>query len=149
MGSIMCHVHFCISGVHLWHSHGMAAFLLSWNGCIPTTRGYTSAWGSLNGLLPSTCWPTMVFVTGNRFGKAGRGVVFSLWSASASVDYILGACLASSVPQYCYEYAFLVMLAVQFAGGTIIFFGLLVSPEEINLPGIETEENSEEDLHRP
>ena len=27
MGSIMCHVLFCISGVHFWHSHGMAAFL--------------------------------------------------------------------------------------------------------------------------
>lgn len=91
----------------------------------------------------------MVFVTGNWFGKAGLGVVFGLWSASASVDSILGACLASSVPQYGYEYAFLVMLAVQFAGGTIIFFGLLVSPEEIGLPGIETEENSEEDSHRP
>ena len=41
------------------------------------------------------------------------------------------------------------MLAVQFAGGTIIFFGLLVSPEEISLPDIETEENFEEDSHRP
>ena len=41
------------------------------------------------------------------------------------------------------------MLAVQFAGGTIIFFGLLVSPEEIGLSDIETEENFEEDSHRP
>lgn len=29
------------------------------------------------------------------------------------------------------QYAFLVTAAVQFAGGIIIFFGLLVSPEEI------------------
>lgn len=29
------------------------------------------------------------------------------------------------------QYAFLVTAAVQFAGGIVIFFGLLVSPEEI------------------
>ncbi|XP_055277339.1 sugar phosphate exchanger 3 isoform X2 [Moschus berezovskii] len=78
-----------------------------------------------------------------------RGVVFGLWSACASVGNILGACLASSVLQYGYEYAFLVTAAVQFAGGIVIFFGLLVSPEEIGIPGIETEENFEEDSHRP
>uniref|UniRef100_A0A8C3WZ74 Sugar phosphate exchanger 3 n=1 Tax=Catagonus wagneri TaxID=51154 RepID=A0A8C3WZ74_9CETA len=102
----------------------------------------------VNGLLQSTGWPCVVAVMGNWFGKAGRGVVFGLWSACASVGNILGACLASSVLQYGYEYAFLVTAAVQFAGGIIIFFGLLVSPEELGLPGIEAEENFE-DSHRP
>ena len=88
----------------------------------------------------------MVFVTSNWFGKSG--VVFGLWSASASVGNTLGARLAPSVLRYGYERAFLVMLAVQFAGGTIMFFGLLVSLEEIGFPGIETEENFEEDSHR-
>ncbi|KAM7120217.1 sugar phosphate exchanger 3 isoform 3-T4 [Molossus nigricans] len=78
-----------------------------------------------------------------------RGAVFGLWSACASVGNILGACLASSVLQYGYEYAFLVTAAVQFAGGIVIFFGLLVSPEEIGLPGVEAEEHFEEDSHRP
>ncbi|KAK1335089.1 hypothetical protein QTO34_004667 [Cnephaeus nilssonii] len=123
----------------------------------------------VNGLLQSTGWPCVVAVMGNWFGKAGRGVVFGLWSACASVGNILGACLASSVLQYGYEYAFLVTAAVQFAGGIVIFFGLLVSPEEIgedklslllllwakrNLrpgqsPRYEAEENVEEDSHRP
>uniref|UniRef100_A0A5G2QM59 Solute carrier family 37 member 3 n=1 Tax=Sus scrofa TaxID=9823 RepID=A0A5G2QM59_PIG len=103
----------------------------------------------VNGLLQSTGWPCVVAVMGNWFGKAGRGVVFGLWSACASVGNILGACLASSVLQYGYEYAFLVTAAVQFAGGIVIFFGLLVSPEELGLPGIEAEENFEEDSHRP
>ncbi|XP_054582251.1 sugar phosphate exchanger 3 isoform X3 [Eptesicus fuscus] len=103
----------------------------------------------VNGLLQSTGWPCVVAVMGNWFGKAGRGVVFGLWSACASVGNILGACLASSVLQYGYEYAFLVTAAVQFAGGIVIFFGLLVSPEEIGLLGIEAEENVEEDSHRP
>ncbi|KAM5189819.1 sugar phosphate exchanger 3 isoform 1-T1 [Callospermophilus lateralis] len=103
----------------------------------------------VNGLLQSTGWPCVVAVMGNWFGKNGRGVVFGLWSACASVGNILGACLASSVLQYGYEYAFLVTASVQFAGGIVIFFGLLVSPEEIGLPGIEAEENFEEESHRP
>uniref|UniRef100_A0A2K5EWG7 Sugar phosphate exchanger 3 n=1 Tax=Aotus nancymaae TaxID=37293 RepID=A0A2K5EWG7_AOTNA len=103
----------------------------------------------VNGLLQSTGWPCVVAVMGNWFGKAGRGVVFGLWSACASVGNILGACLASSVLQYGYEYAFLVTASVQFAGGIVIFFGLLVSPEEIGLSGIEAEEDFEEDSHRP
>ncbi|XP_013360446.1 PREDICTED: sugar phosphate exchanger 3 isoform X3 [Chinchilla lanigera] len=109
---------------------------------------YCGLW-IVNGLLQSTGWPCVVAVMGNWFGKAGRGVVFGLWSACASVGNILGACLASSVLQYGYEYAFLVTASVQFAGGIVIFFGLLVSPEEIGLLGIEREENLEEDSHRP
>ncbi|XP_068828892.1 sugar phosphate exchanger 3 isoform X4 [Capricornis sumatraensis] len=65
---------------------------------------YCSLW-ILNGLLQSTGWPCVVAVMGNWFGKAGRGVVFGLWSACASVGNILGACLASSVLQYGYEYS--------------------------------------------
>ncbi|XP_025710522.1 sugar phosphate exchanger 3 isoform X1 [Callorhinus ursinus] len=112
-------------------------------------KGFYCCLWIVNGLLQSTGWPCVVAVMGNWFGKAGRGVVFGLWSACASVGNILGACLASSVLQYGYEYAFLVTAAVQFAGGIVIFFGLLVSPEEIGLPGIEAEENFEEDSHRP
>lgn len=103
----------------------------------------------VNGLLQSTGWPCVVAVMGNWFGKAGRGVVFGLWSACASVGNILGACLASSVLQYGYEYAFLVTAAVQLAGGIVIFFGLLVSPEEIGLLAVEADQHAEEDSHRP
>jgi len=112
-------------------------------------KGFYCCLWIVNGLLQSTGWPCVVAVMGNWFGKAGRGVVFGLWSACASVGNILGACLASSVLQYGYEYAFLVTAAVQFAGGIVIFFGLLVSPEEIGLPGIEAGEHFEEDSHRP
>ncbi|XP_053575006.1 sugar phosphate exchanger 3 isoform X1 [Bombina bombina] len=87
----------------------------------------------VNGLLQSTGWPCVVAVMGNWFGKAGRGFVFGLWSACASVGNILGAFLASSVLKYGYEYAFLVTAAVQFAGGLIIFFGLVTSPKELDL----------------
>ncbi|XP_069048120.1 sugar phosphate exchanger 3 [Lepisosteus oculatus] len=93
---------------------------------------YCALW-VLNGLLQSAVWPCVVAVMGNWFGKSGRGFVFGLWSACASVGNILGAFLASSVLCYGYEYAFLVTSSVQFAGGVIVFFGLLTSPKEIGL----------------
>ncbi|PIO34438.1 hypothetical protein AB205_0194190, partial [Aquarana catesbeiana] len=63
---------------------------------------YCSIW-VINGLLQSTGWPCVVAVMGNWFGKSGRGLVFGLWSACASVGNILGAFLASSVLKYGYE----------------------------------------------
>uniref|UniRef100_A0A3Q4I736 Sugar phosphate exchanger 3 n=1 Tax=Neolamprologus brichardi TaxID=32507 RepID=A0A3Q4I736_NEOBR len=107
---------------------------------------YSSLW-VLNGLLQSAVWPCVVAVMGNWFGKAGRGFVFGLWSACASVGNILGAFLASSVLKYGYEYAFLVTSVVQFAGGVVVFFGLLTSPKEseTGLGPIETDTDS----HKP
>ncbi|KAJ8262039.1 hypothetical protein GJAV_G00161390 [Gymnothorax javanicus] len=93
---------------------------------------YCALW-VLNGLLQSAVWPCVVAVMGNWFGKSGRGFVFGLWSACASVGNILGAFLASSVLIYGYEYAFLLTSAVQFAGGVVVFFGLLTSPKEVGL----------------
>ncbi|CAI5786236.1 sugar phosphate exchanger 3 [Podarcis lilfordi] len=105
----------------------------------------------VNGLLQSTGWPCVVAVMGNWFGKAGRGLVFGLWSACASVGNIFGAFLASSVLQYGYEYAFLVTASVQFAGGIIVFFGLVISPKEVGLPDIgeEGDGSAEEDVSEP
>ncbi|TNN71911.1 Sugar phosphate exchanger 3 [Liparis tanakae] len=84
---------------------------------------YCALW-VVNGLLQSAVWPCVVAVMGNWFGKTGRGFVFGLWSACASVGNILGAFLASS-------YAFLVTSVAQFAGGVVVFFGLLTSPKEV------------------
>ncbi|XP_063073592.1 sugar phosphate exchanger 3 [Engraulis encrasicolus] len=86
-----------------------------------------------NGLLQSTVWPCVVAVMGNWFGHSGSGFIFGLWSACASVGNILGAFLASSVLKYGYEYAFLLTSSVQFAGGVVVFFGLLTSPKEVGL----------------
>lgn len=107
----------------------------------------------LNGLLQSAVWPCVVAVMGNWFGKSGRGFIFGLWSACASVGNILGAFLASSVLKYGYEYAFLVTSVVQFAGGIVVFFGLLTSPKEVGL-SLECETGlspveTDSDSHRP
>ncbi|XP_018585562.1 sugar phosphate exchanger 3 [Scleropages formosus] len=107
----------------------------------------------LNGLLQSAVWPCVVAVMGNWFGKSGRGFVFGLWSACASVGNILGAFLASSVLKYGYEYAFLVTSAVQFAGGVVVFFGLLSSPKEVGLSmtceSAMSPVQNDSDSHRP
>ncbi|XP_077399681.1 sugar phosphate exchanger 3 [Vanacampus margaritifer] len=111
---------------------------------------YCSLW-VLNGLLQSTVWPCVVAVMANWFGKTGRGFVFGLWSACASVGNILGAFLASSVLKYGYEYAFLVTSVMQFAGGVVLFFGLLTSPNEVGL-SMDCQTGSspvDADTHRP
>lgn len=113
---------------------------------------YCALW-VLNGLLQSAVWPCVVAVMGNWFGKSGRGFIFGLWSACASVGNILGAFLASSVLKYGYEYAFLVTSVVQFAGGIMVFFGLLTSPKEVGLSS-ESETGlgpveTDSDSHRP
>uniref|UniRef100_A0A8C4GWU4 Sugar phosphate exchanger 3 n=1 Tax=Dicentrarchus labrax TaxID=13489 RepID=A0A8C4GWU4_DICLA len=106
---------------------------------------YCGLW-VLNGLLQSAVWPCVVAVMGNWFGKTGRGFIFGLWSACASVGNILGAFLASSVLKYGYEYAFLVTSVVQFAGGVVVFFGLLTSPKEVGKDG---KQRTDTDSHRP
>nr|XP_057934616.1 sugar phosphate exchanger 3 [Doryrhamphus excisus]XP_057934617.1 sugar phosphate exchanger 3 [Doryrhamphus excisus]XP_057934619.1 sugar phosphate exchanger 3 [Doryrhamphus excisus]XP_057934620.1 sugar phosphate exchanger 3 [Doryrhamphus excisus]XP_057934621.1 sugar phosphate exchanger 3 [Doryrhamphus excisus]XP_057934622.1 sugar phosphate exchanger 3 [Doryrhamphus excisus] len=111
---------------------------------------YCSLW-VLNGLLQSTVWPCVVAVMANWFGKTGRGFVFGMWSACASVGNILGAYLASTMLKYGYEYAFLVTSVVQFSGGVVVFFGLLTSPKEVGL-SMECETGLspvETDTHRP
>ncbi|XP_034019660.1 sugar phosphate exchanger 3 [Thalassophryne amazonica] len=113
---------------------------------------YCGLW-VLNGLLQSAVWPCVVAVMGNWFSKSGRGFVFGLWSACASVGNILGAFLASSVLKCGYEYAFLMTSGVQFAGGVIVFFGLLTSPKEVGLSvemesGLKSAE-TDTDSHKP
>jgi OPA family glycerol-3-phosphate transporter-like MFS transporter 3 len=43
----------------------------------------------LNGLAQSTGWPAVVAVMGNWFSKSGRGLIFGVWSACASVGNII------------------------------------------------------------
>ncbi|XP_076769622.1 sugar phosphate exchanger 3 isoform X2 [Arvicanthis niloticus] len=151
MGSVFWHVLFCIRGVCLWYSYGMAALLqqvvlLRPVDCErPAAVHWLALCGCCDGQLVWESWVCCFL----HLTALSRGVVFGLWSACASVGNILGACLASSVLQYGYEYAFLVTASVQFAGGIVIFFGLLVSPEEIGLPSVGAEESSEEDSQRP
>ncbi|EDO46981.1 predicted protein [Nematostella vectensis] len=111
---------------------------------------YYGVFMALNGkcILQSTGWPSTVAVMGNWFGKSSRGLVFGLWSACASVGNIFGALEVAAVLDYGYEYAMLVPSAMLFAGGLVIFFCLIPSPQDIGLP-MPSDELSSAEKQRP
>lgn len=88
----------------------------------------------INGFLQSTGWPAVVAVMGNWFGKSGRGLIFSVWASTANAGNVLGALMVASVLKYGYEYAILFTSGSLFAGGIVVFFGLVTCPQEIGLP---------------
>ncbi|XP_074644505.1 sugar phosphate exchanger 3-like isoform X2 [Tubulanus polymorphus] len=104
--------------------------LMEWVGPYYNMYVYGVLW-SLNGLVQSTGWPCVVTCMGNWFGKSSRGFVLGAWSACASVGNIIGALEVTEVLDYGYAYAFLIPASVLFAGGVIVFFGLVVSPKEV------------------
>ena len=48
-------------------------------------------------------WPAVVAIMGNWFGKNGRGLIFGIWSATASFGNIIGALMVASVLKYGYH----------------------------------------------
>ncbi|CAF1399815.1 unnamed protein product [Rotaria magnacalcarata] len=103
---------------------------------------YSVAWyvcfWILNGLAQSTGWPCVVAIMGNWFGKEGRGLIFGVWSACASVGNIFGAALAAAFLSYGYEYPFLVCAALLICCATICFFAIIPSPEDVGAKEVET-----------
>ena len=108
---------------------------------------YISFW-IINGFAQSTGWPAVVAVMGNWFGKNGRGFIFGIWSANASVGNILGALMVSAFLNYGYQYAFIFTSTMLFAGGVVVFFGLIPSPKDIGLPDPDEEESGLEPSER-
>lgn len=105
--------------------------LSQWLG-IYSIAWYISFW-VLNGLAQSTAWPCVVAIMGNWFGKEGRGLIFGIWSACASVGNIIGAALAAAFIKYGYEYPFLVCCILLIACAIICFFAIIPSPEDVGL----------------
>ncbi|CAF1225994.1 unnamed protein product [Rotaria sordida] len=93
---------------------------------------YISFW-ILNGLAQSTGWPCVVAIMGNWFGKEGRGLIFGIWSACASVGNIFGAALAASFRTYGYEYPFLVCTVLLICCAIICFFAIIPSPADVGM----------------
>lgn len=96
---------------------------------------YASLW-FIEGLVQSVGWPIVVTVMGNWFNKSSRGLVFGIWSSSASVGNIIGSVLAAAVLDYGYEIAFLCSSCMFFFSSFVIYFGLICSPEEVGLPPV-------------
>jgi len=87
----------------------------------------------LNGLAQSTGWPCVVAIMGNWFGKEGRGLIFGIWSACASVGNIFGAALAAAFLSYGYEYPFLVCAVLLVCCAIICLFAIIPSPADVGL----------------
>lgn len=104
---------------------------------------YVSFW-ILNGLAQSTAWPCVVAIMGNWFGKEGRGLIFGIWSACASVGNIIGAALAAAFIQYGYEYPFLVCCILLLACAVICFFAIVPSPDDVGMKLGSSSENTNE-----
>ncbi|UYV62353.1 SLC37A3 [Cordylochernes scorpioides] len=100
----------------------------------------------LTGLLQSTGWPTVVAIIGYWFGKSSRGLIMGIWGASPSVGNIIGSYSSSFFLPYGYEYSFLVPAAVILAGGIVVYFGLISTPQEAGLPEVEEESNDNSPL---
>lgn len=63
---------------------------------------YITIW-IINGFAQSTGWPAVVAVMGNWFSKEGRGLIFGIWAANASVGNIFGALMVASCLNYGYD----------------------------------------------
>lgn len=98
---------------------------------------------ALNGLAQSTGWPCVVAIMGNWFGKEGRGLIFGIWSACASVGNIFGAALAATFLTYGYEYAFLVCCVLLVCCAVICFFAIVPAPEDVGMYRESTNESSQ------
>ncbi|CAM1313996.1 SLC37A3 (predicted) [Pycnogonum litorale] len=108
---------------------------------------YCVIWG-MNGLLQATGWPCVVAIASNWFGKSNRGLILGLWCANASFGNIIGSYAVGGILKYGYEFAYLVTSTMLFAGGIIIFFGMLTSPKEIGLPIPDEGHNEDDNNHR-
>lgn len=106
-------------------------------GCVTKWTGNTQPWlygllWAINGLAQSTCWPTIVAIMANWFGRKGRGCILGLWSANASVGNIVGALIVSSVLDFGSAVAFLVPSVMLLAGTLVNIFCLPGSPSDVN-----------------
>eukprot|EP01018_Ginkgo_biloba_P035142 Gb_05694 [translate_table: standard] len=83
------------------------------------------------GLFQATGWPSVVAVVGNWFGKRKRGLIMGIWNAHTSVGNICGSLIAASVLQYGWGWSFILPGALIALGGVMVFFFLVVNPEDV------------------
>ncbi|XP_071816940.1 sugar phosphate exchanger 3-like [Apostichopus japonicus] len=105
---------------------------------------YTLFW-ILNGFFQGTTWPILVAIMGNWYGSTRRGLIFGLWSSSASIGNIIGAFSVSMSINVGYQYAFLTTSAFLIIWSVIILIFLSPTPTDAGLvAGAEEEEEKSE-----
>ncbi|UYV70604.1 SLC37A3 [Cordylochernes scorpioides] len=88
----------------------------------------------ITGLLQSTGRPIVISAIGNWFPKSKRGRIMGIWSASPLAGNMIGSYLAYLILPFGYEYVYLTTSLVGITGGIVIYYGFVVSPQEIGFP---------------
>jgi OPA family glycerol-3-phosphate transporter-like MFS transporter 1/2 len=95
---------------------------------------YAVIW-TANGVMQSACWPAVVAVMGNWWGKGVRGAAMGLWSGNASAGnaisgIVCGALLHAGMS---WETCMFVSGGTLFASGVLMFVALVPHPSEVGM----------------
>jgi OPA family glycerol-3-phosphate transporter-like MFS transporter 1/2 len=106
------------------------------------------------GVFQSIGWPCVVAVVGNWLGESKRGLIMGIWNSHTSVGNIIGSIVASGVLEFGWGWSFVVPGVLIILVGVLVFFFLVVSPEDLGFScsgtdvEMSVETNSAEDLQK-
>jgi sugar phosphate permease len=98
------------------------------------------------GAVNSAMFPTMVSIMGNWFPKKNRGFLVGLWSTCSNAGNTIGIQLAALLLSILHDkwwWLFVIVSALVFLFGVLIFIYLVPHPKDI---GISVEEMTENEL---
>ena len=122
----------------------MFACVADWIG-LYSIYWYVTFW-ILNGISQGPIWPCIVAIMGNWFGKSNRGLIFGLWSSNSSVGNIIGSLIVASFVDFGYDIAMLMPAVIMLNYVVVLYFGLVVSPGDVDLDDDNDENPESSDL---
>ncbi|XP_063799826.1 glucose-6-phosphate exchanger SLC37A2 isoform X2 [Pseudophryne corroboree] len=116
-GMVLCGVFTALLGLgYYWEVHGLWYYIL---------------FQTLNGLVQTTGWPSVVSCMGNWFGKGKRGFIMGIWNSHTAVGNILGSLIAGVFVSTAWGLSFIVPGIIIGSLGVVCFFFLIEYPEDI------------------
>lgn len=88
---------------------------------------------SLNGIMQTTGWPTVVAIVGVWFGSKKKGLIFGIWNLHTSVGNILGLAIAGAFVDYNWGLSLIVPGCISIAMALITFLFLIPKPSDIGI----------------
>ncbi|KAL0281050.1 UNVERIFIED_CONTAM: hypothetical protein PYX00_002165 [Menopon gallinae] len=85
----------------------------------------------LMGIFQTTGWPAVVAVVGYWFGRGKRGLIFGVWNSHTSIGNILGSLIAAYYVETNWGNSFIVPGLIMSIVGFIVFFFLVIHPEDV------------------
>jgi sugar phosphate permease len=84
---------------------------------------------AFNGFCQSPCWPGLVAIMGNWFGKNSRGLLMGLWSGNSNAGDIIGFYIGDfTITRNDYGWPYCVIAASVFLFSIGIVIKLFVNP---------------------